>query len=150
MIKFTITTNSDLKMLVNARLNSLKAMNYSFNDSNEEQKFIESNINYFKNGNHTTVIAIEEKHIIGCATLCYYEIIPSFKYPTGKHAVLMNVYTDNSFRRRGIASEMINILIADAKKKGVSEISLDASVLGEPLYKHCGFIKSNNRMTLIL
>lgn len=150
MIKYTITTNSDLKMLINARLNSLKAMNYSFNDSNEKQKFIESNINYFKNGNHTTVIAIEEKNIIGCATLCYYEIIPSFKHPTGKHAILMNVYTDKSFRRRGIAATMINVLIADAKKRGVTEISLDASVLGEPLYKHCGFIKSNNRMTLIL
>lgn len=150
MIKFTIATNSDLKMLIEARFNSLRAMNYSFDDSYEKQKFIEGNVNYFKNGNHTTVIATEENRIIGCATICYYEIIPSFKHPTGKHAVLMNVYTDSSYRRRGIASEMINILIADAKKKGVFEISLDASALGEPLYKHCGFIKSKNRMTLII
>lgn len=149
MIKFTITSNSDVKTLMNARMNSLKAMNYLFSDSNEEQKFIESNINYFQNGNYTTVLAIEEQ-VIGCATLCYYDIIPSFKHPTGKHAMLMNVYTDQSFRRRGIASEMINILIEDAKKKGVTEISLDASALGEPLYAHCGFIKPNNKMVLNL
>lgn len=52
--------------------------------------------------NQTTVLAIDEC-VIGCATICYIDMMPTFSHPTGKRAHLMNVYTNCEYRRRGIA-----------------------------------------------
>ncbi len=43
---------------------------------------------------------------------------------------------------------MIKILIEEAKKRGVTEISLDATESGRLLYKKCGFIESDECMVL--
>lgn len=62
----------------------------------------------------------------------------------------MNVYTKVNYRRNGIAIHMIDMLVVEAKEKGVTEISLDATELGRPLYKKYGFIESNECMVLSL
>lgn len=62
----------------------------------------------------------------------------------------MNVYTRNSYHRQGIALRMMQLLIEDAKQKGVTEISLDATELGYSLYEKCGFLKTEEGMVLNL
>lgn len=74
-----------------------------------------------------------------CASISYIHIMPTFSHPTGKRAHLMNVYTKSSYRRKGIAHKMCGMLINDVWNKGVTEISLDATVSGRPLYKSLGF-----------
>ena len=46
-------------------------------------------------------------------------LIPTFSHPTGKRAHLMNVYTNSQYRRQGIAYQMLEMLIDEAKEKGV-------------------------------
>ena len=94
-------------------------------------------------------MAIDEC-VIGCATICYIEVMPTFSHPTGKRAHLMNVYTNSKYRRKGIALHMLNLLIKEAKEKGVTEISLDATELGKPLYKKCNFVEAEEYMVLNL
>ena len=62
----------------------------------------------------------------------------------------MNVYTNSRYRRQGIAYQMVQMLIDEAKEKGVTEISLDATESGRPLYKRCGFVDSDECMVLNL
>ena len=45
---------------------------------------------------------------------------------------------------------MLHILIEEAKKKGVTEVSLDATQEGRPLYQKMGFQGSTECMTLVL
>lgn len=45
---------------------------------------------------------------------------------------------------------MLNMLIDEAGKKGVTEISLDATEAGRPLYKKFGFTESEECMVLNL
>ena len=61
----------------------------------------------------------------------------------------MNVYTAKEYRKQGIGMKMVNILIDDAWNKGATEISLDATVAGRPLYKKCGFEDSEECMVLV-
>lgn len=62
----------------------------------------------------------------------------------------MNVYTRINYRRQGIAFQMMKMLIEEAESKGVTEISLDATEVGRPLYEKCGFIKKEEGMVLNL
>lgn len=149
MIKYVIASKDDMELLMQSRLEMLKEVNelpaeYVFSD-----ELVDKSREYFARGNQTTVLAID-KAVIGCATICYMEMMPTFSHPTGKRAHLMNVYTDAGYRGRGIAQQMINMLINEAKEKGVTEISLDATDSGRPLYKKCGFVESEECMVLNL
>ena len=62
----------------------------------------------------------------------------------------VNIYTKKEYQRRGIATHMIQMLVEIAREKGVSEISLDATDQGRPLYETLGFKSSEDCMTLCL
>ena len=105
---------------------------------------------FFKSGDQTTILAYDSEKAVGCATLCYITVMPTFDHPSGKRAHLMNVYTNEKYRRQGIARQMVSMLIDEAREKGVTYISLDTTQSGEPLYKALGFDFSHETMGLNL
>lgn len=148
-IKYVIASQKDMKQLIDSRLEMLKVVNGLPSDYVFPDAFITKTREYFEKGDQLTVLAID-RDVIGCATLCYMELMPTFSHPTGKRAHLMNVYTNGRYRRQGIAYDMVRILIEEAEKKGVTEISLDATESGRPLYHKLGFVESNECMVLNL
>ena len=60
----------------------------------------------------------------------------------------MNVYTRSEYRRQGIARKMVEMLIEKTWEKGATEISLDATAMGRPLYESMGFTDSTECMVL--
>lgn len=149
MVKYMIASNDDMELLMQSRLEMLKVVNELPSDYVFSDEIITKSREYFERANQTTILAID-KNVIGCASLCYMELLPTFSHPTGKRAHLMNVYTNSQYRRQGIAYKMLNMLICQAKDRGVTEISLDATELGRPLYKKCGFVESDECMVLNL
>lgn len=149
MIKYIVASKDDMKLLMQSRLEMLKVVNDLPEDYKFSDELIQHSREYFQNANQTTILAIDEK-VVGCATLCYIEMMPTFSHPTGKRAHLMNVYTNSQYRGQGIAFQMLDMLIHEATENGVTEISLDATELGRPLYKKCGFIESNECMLLTI
>ena len=75
--------------------------------------------------------------------------MPTFSHTSGKRAHLMNVYTMKEWQRRGIAKKMVSMLIEEAWKRGVTEISLDATEEGRQLYYKLGFTDSAECMVLV-
>ncbi len=63
----------------------------------------------------------------------------SLYFLNGKTAFLMNVYTREEFRGLGFASELLDDVIENARKSGVSSIDLYATEKGKPLYLKKGF-----------
>jgi ribosomal protein S18 acetylase RimI-like enzyme len=149
MIQYVIASNKDIQLLMQSRLEMLRVVNELPCEYEFSNELVENSREYFQKGNQTTVLAID-KGVIGCATICYIEMMPTFSHPTGKRAHLMNVYTNCEYRRQGIALHMLQMLIQEAKRNGVTEISLDATELGRPLYKKCNFVESDECMVLNL
>ena len=58
----------------------------------------------------------------------------------------MNVYTAEGYRRQGIALRLVEALHAEAKARGVTEITLDATAEGRLLYAALGYQPSDECM----
>lgn len=146
MINIIKATDIEFDMVINSRLEMLKVVNNLSEDAAFNEDFINSTKEYFRSPYQTTVLSVNDNEVVGCATICYIKVMPTFDHPSGKRAHIMNVYTRNNYRRQGIAFRMMETLIQEAKQKGISEISLDATESGRPLYKKCGFVDSEESM----
>lgn len=135
---------------MNLRLEMLKVVNDLDENAEFEKVLVDTSREYFLNGDQTTVFAMDGEKIAGCASISYITIMPTFSHPTGKRAHLMNVYTRKEFRRKGVGKLMVEFLIEEAKSLGVTEISLDATEMGHPLYKALGFTENTEGMTMQL
>lgn len=144
------TSKNDIEELMNLRLEMLKVVNDLDENAEFEKVLVDTSREYFLNGDQTTVFAMDGEKIAGCASISYITIMPTFSHPTGKRAHLMNVYTRKEFRRKGVGKLMVEFLIEEAKSRGVTEISLDATEMGHPLYKALGFTENTEGMTMQL
>lgn len=95
-------------------------------------------------------IAMDDKKIISSCMLSIFETIPLPSNYNGKVGELLNVYTKKEYRRQGHSSNLIKLLINEARTKKVSKIVLTYTDEGYPLYKSLGFKESYKEMEYIL
>ena len=141
---------NDIETLMDIRLEMLRVVNNLSADAVFDKVLVDCSREYFLHGDQTTVLAIDGGKAIGCASISYINIMPTFDHPTGKRAHLMNVYTNKEYRRQGIGKKMVELLIDEAKSKGCTEISLDATEQGRFLYEQLGFTANDSGMLLEL
>jgi GNAT superfamily N-acetyltransferase len=60
-----------------------------------------------------------------------------------RRATILNVYTDPEYRRRGIARQLMQTMIAWCQREGFARVTLHASDDGRHLYESLGFEPSN-------
>jgi len=63
--------------------------------------------------------------------------------PCTQRAVILNVYTEVEFRRRGIARQVMLTILEWIKKQGFRAVNLHASAEGRALYEKLGFEPTN-------
>ncbi len=61
----------------------------------------------------------------------------------------MNVYTEKSYRRLGLAKHLVETAMEWCRGHGVDVMALHASAAGRPMYEAMGF-KSTNEMRIQL
>ena len=62
----------------------------------------------------------------------------------------MNMYTHPEYRRKGIALHTLDLLVSEARQRGITSISLEATDTGKPLYEKYGFVAADHEMELPL
>jgi len=62
---------------------------------------------------------------------------------TGPQGLVLNVFTERAWRRRGLARLLMEHVIAGARMTGVTTLVLHASAEGRPLYEALGFSPTN-------
>lgn len=137
-----------IEIVLSLRLKMLKVVNGGRKCFDGE--FIKRSREFFLKGDQSTVLAYDGETAVGCATICYVSLMPTFDHPDGRRAHIMNVYTKEEYRRQGIAGQMMNILLEDARVRGVTYADLDATDMGKPLYETLGFSPSDEYMRLNL
>ena len=77
----------------------------------------------------------------GGVLLCPWPANP--KDPCTQRAVILNVYTESEFRKRGIARQVMLAILEWLKQQGFRSVNLHASKEGRPLYEKLGFDDTN-------
>jgi GNAT superfamily N-acetyltransferase len=62
---------------------------------------------------------------------------------TGQQGLIVNVFTEHDWRRRGLAALLMSHLLNAAKVYNVVSLMLHASSEGRPLYEKLGFVPTN-------
>lgn len=65
------------------------------------------------------------------------------KDPYTRRALIINVYTEPEFRNRGLASQVMLLMIQWLKEQGFNSVVLHASDAGRHLYETLGFVPTN-------
>lgn len=95
-------------------------------------------------------LAMDGERIAASAMLQMYDTPPRPACPNGKNALLLNVWTDPDYRKRGLARRVVETLIADAREREVGTILLDYTDEGLHLYRKLGFQPLDREMALNL
>lgn len=67
----------------------------------------------------------------------------------GKQGLIMNVYVDRAWRRKGLAARLMRAVMEHADKIGIESLVLHASKEGRPLYEQLGFLQTNEMRLVV-
>lgn len=154
-MEFRKATLKDLDALVKLRIEFMKEVNGTKSKDDDEKYGLlaQTNAEYFKkhlpDNSFIAWLAVDQGEIIGTSGLVFYDRPPSYKNLTGKNAYIMNIYTLEAYRKKGIASLLLEKTVNEAFSLGYSAIYLNATDMGKPLYLKHGFKDVNGEMVLM-
>lgn len=141
----------DIDELVQTRSIVLRAANKLSEDADMSVVEKES-YEYYKRalvtGEHTAYLVYDNGKFIGAGGISFYQVMPTYHNPSGQKAYIMNMYTAPEYRRQGIAYKTLDLLVKEARKQGISQIALEATEDGRPLYEKYGFVAMKDEMEL--
>lgn len=151
MLLYKKATLCDLDILVGIRIRVLKEAN-ELDDSIELSTLEEQSIGYYKQSladeTHLAYLVMDDSRFVGAGGISFFRVLPTYRNPTGHKAYIMNMYTEPEYWGKGIAYKTLGILVSEAKARGISAISLEATKMGFPIYEKFGFVKMSNEMEL--
>lgn len=144
-IQYKQLTTEYLDIFIDMRINQLRE-----EGANEDINLKPALQNYYKrhmtDGTFVSWLAMDKDKIIGTSGMSFVEKPPYFGCPNGKIGLLSSIYTNPDYRRKGIAKELLNRVVEEAKKYGCGTIQITASDMGVKLYQAYGFVHNGNFM----
>ncbi|MBE5915094.1 MAG: GNAT family N-acetyltransferase [Pseudobutyrivibrio ruminis] len=101
---------------------------------------------HLADGTFVSWLAFDGDKIIGTSGMSFVEKPPYFGCPTGRLGLLSSMYTNPDYRRMGIAKELLNRVVEEAKAYGCGAVHITASDMGVKLYTSYGFEHNGNFM----
>ena len=135
----------DLEVFINLRIRQLRE-----EGATEKLDLVPALTDYYHrhmaDGTFVSWLALDGEKIIGTSGMSFVEKPPYFGCPSGRIGLLSSMYTDPSYRRRGIAKELLKRVVEEARAYGCGSVQITASDMGVLLYTDFGFVKNGNFM----
>ncbi len=144
-IQYRKMTSADVDTFITMRIKQLRE-----EGATEDIDLIPALKDYYSrhmaDGTFVSWLAVDGDKIIGTSGMSFVEKPPYFSCPTGRIGLLSSMFTDPSYRRMGIAKELLSRVVDEAKKYGCGCVQITASDMGVLLYTDFGFVKNGNFM----
>ena len=144
-ITYNKLTVNDLDVFIKMRINQLREEGAK-EDIDLEPALKDYYLRHLSDGTFVSWLALDNDRIIGTSGMSIVEKPPYFGCPSGKIGLLSNMFTDPSYRRKGIAKTLLSKVIDEAKTQGCGTVQITASNMGVLLYSDYGFEKNENFM----
>ena len=131
----------DIDTLVKLRLDYLNADHGSI-DKKDTERILKALPDYFRKHLNLDLFAYvirEDQRIVSCAFLLVIEKPMSPAFINGRTGTVLNVFTCESYRRKGYARAIMDALLADAEEMELSVVDLKSTEDGYALYQSAGF-----------
>ena len=150
-ITYRKLTENELDEIIRLRIDQLTEEYTSSGKSVPENVDLESALmDFYKRnlaaGTYVSWLAFDGDKIVGTSGMSFAEKPPYFTCPTGRLGILSSMYTDPEYRRMGIASNILDRVVKEAKDYGCGTIYITASDVGVKLYEAYGFRHNGNFM----
>lgn len=103
-------------------------------------------IRHMEDGTFVSWLAVAGSEIMGTSGMSFVEKPPYYGCPSGKIGLLSSMFVRDEYRRMGIAKQLLDKVMTEAKEYGCSVVQITASDMGVLLYSDYGFKKNNNFM----
>ena len=145
IITFRKLNENDLDVFIKMRINQL-CEEGAKEDIDLEPALRDYYLRHLSDGTFVSWLALDNDRIIGTSGMSIVEKPPYFGCPSGKIGLLSSMFTDSSYRRKGIAKTLLSKVIDEAKTQGCGTVQITASNMGVLLYSDYGFEKNENFM----
>ncbi len=144
-IEYRKLTEKELGTFINMRIKQLRE-----EGAKEEFDLTSSLKQYYtrhmSDGTFVSWLAFDGDKIIGTSGMSFVEKPPYFGCPSGKIGLLSSMFTEPSYRRKGVAKELLSRVVNDAREYGCGTVQITASDMGVKLYSNFGFVHNSNFM----
>ena len=145
MITYERLAEAQLDTFIQMRIKQLRE-----EGATEEIDLVPALQDYYKrhmaDGTFVSWLALDGERIVGTSGMSFVEKPPYFGCPTGRIGLLSSMFTDQEYRRKGIARELLSKVIEEARSYGCGVVQITASDMGMLLYSDFGFKKNGNFM----
>ena len=101
---------------------------------------------HMADGTFVSWIAMDGDTIVGTSGMSFVEKPPYYTCPSGKLGLLSSMFTNPEYRRKGIAKELLDRVVGEARNYGCGSVHITASDMGVKLYTAYGFKHNGNFM----
>ena len=144
-IEYRKLSEKDLNTFIEMRINQLREEGAK-EDIDLKPALLDYYTRHMKDGTFVSWIAVDYGKIIGTSGMSFVEKPPYFGCPSGRIGLLSSMFTNPNYRRRGIAKELLNRVVDEARDYGCGTIQITASDMGVKLYTAYGFVHNGNFM----
>ena len=145
MIEYRRLEKKDLDEFIKIRINQLREEGAT-EDFDLKPALVDYYDRHMADGTFVSYIAVDGDKIVGTSGMSFVEKPPYFGCPSGKLGLLSSMYTDNNYRRQGIAKKLLSMVVDEARAYGCGVVQITASDMGVLLYQDFGFVKNGNFM----
>ena len=147
-LEYKRLTEKELDIFINMRINQLREEGAE-EEIDLKPALMDYYIRHMADGTFVSWLAVDGEKIIGTSGMSFVEKPPYFGCPSGRMGLLSSMFTDPNYRRRGIARELLDRVVEEAREYGCGTIQITASDLGVKLYTAYGFVHNGNFMQLL-
>ena len=138
-------TATELETFIKIRINQLREEGAK-EDIDLEPSLRDYYSRHMNDGTFVSWLALDGDRIIGTSGMSFVEKPPYFGCPSGRIGLLSSMYTNPDYRRQGIAKELLDRVVNEAREYGCGTVQITASDMGVKLYTAYGFVHNNNFM----
>ena len=153
-MRIRLADHRDLETLVQVRLDFIREIFEPQLDSEIADLAFRLRAYYVEHleRDFTAVLAEDGTKLAAAAFFTVTDRPPNPRISNGRLGQITNVLTYPEYRHQGLATALIQKILEEAARRGVSRVELAASADGRPVYEKLGFVEDSGHthMHLIL